>query len=241
QLRWGLYALAGGALAAVAGPFLVLGLLAAGLAEVAIRNPPEPLRHNGMAVLPGLVAAATAAGAGGLLSLVWVTFKVGALSYGGGFVIIPLMQHDVVSTYHWMSSSQFLGAVALGQVTPGPVVLTVSVIGYAAAGLAGAIVATLVGFSPSFGFVLLGARHFAALRRDRRVQAFLLGAGPAAIGAIAGSAIPLGLALGHLWQVGVLALAGMWLLAAHRNVVAALLGSGALGVLALLAGAPIGR
>ena len=59
---------------------------------------------------------------------------MGALSFGGGFVIIPLMQHDAVSAYHWMTSGQFLNAVALGQVTPGAVVLTVSVVGYAAWG-----------------------------------------------------------------------------------------------------------
>ena len=82
-------------------------------------------------MLPPLVATT---GTGGLLSLAWVAFKVGALSYGGGFVIIPLMQADAVDHYHWMTSSQFLNAVALGQVTPGPVVQTVAVVGYAAAG-----------------------------------------------------------------------------------------------------------
>ena len=78
---------------------------------------------------------------GGLAALSWVAFKVGALSYGGGFVIIPLMQHDAVVTYHWMSGGQFLNAVALGQVTPGPVVQTVAVVGYAAGGLGGGLLA----------------------------------------------------------------------------------------------------
>src|SRR6185312_1950844 len=67
---------------------------------------------------------------GGIPALIWVAFKVGALSYGGGFVIIPLMQGDAVHTYHWMTSGQFLNAVALGQVTPGPVVATVAAVGY---------------------------------------------------------------------------------------------------------------
>ena len=61
-----------------------------------------------------------AAGTGGSLSLVWTAFKVGALSYGGGFVIVPLMQSDAVGRYHWLTQSQFLNAVALGQITPGP-------------------------------------------------------------------------------------------------------------------------
>ena len=115
---------------------------------------------------------------GGLGALTWVALKVGALSFGGGFVIIPLMQADAVHHYHWMTNAQFLNAVALGQITPGPVVQTVAVVGYAAAGLGGALLAALVAFTPSFVFILLGARHFGALRTNRVAQSFLGGAGP---------------------------------------------------------------
>jgi chromate transporter len=170
----------------------------------------------------------------------WVAFKVGALSFGGGFVIIPLMQHDAVHTYHWMTAAQFLDAVALGQVTPGPVVQTVAVVGYAAHGVGGGLLASAVAFTPSFVFVLAGGRYFDRLRANGRVQAFLTGAGPAAIGAIAGAAIPLGLALGHLWQAGLLALAALWLIGLRRGVVSGIVGAAALGVLAFLAGAPVG-
>ena len=104
------------------------------------------------ALLP--VPLLAAIGAGGTASLVWVAFKVGALSFGGGFVIVPLMQADAVSHYHWMTQAGFLNAVALGQVTPGPVVQTVAVIGYAAAGVPGGLLASLVAFSPSLAFVL---------------------------------------------------------------------------------------
>src|SRR3989440_181447 len=126
-------------------------------------------------------------------------------------------------------------------VPPGPVVLTVAVVGYAAAGAGGAGLASVVAFAPSFGFVLLGAPHFAALRSSSSVQGFLAGAGPAAVGGIAGAAIPLGLALGHLWQAAVLALAAGWLLGARRGVVSALGGAAGLGVLAALAGMAISR
>ena len=78
-----------------------------------------------------------AASTGGIGALAWTAFKVGALSFGGGFVIIPLMQQDAVHVYHWMSDAQFLNAVALGQVTPGPVVATVAAVGYAAHGVGG--------------------------------------------------------------------------------------------------------
>jgi chromate transport protein ChrA len=125
---------------------------------------------------------------GGLIALGWVAFKVGALAYGGGFVIVPLMQAEAVGHYHWMSSAQFLNAVALGQITPGPLVQTVAVVGYAAAGVGGGLLAAAVAFAPSFSFILLGARRFDRLRADAR-QAFLDGAGPAAVGAIIGSAI----------------------------------------------------
>ncbi|MET7729559.1 chromate transporter, partial [Streptomyces mirabilis] len=168
-----------------------------------------------------------------------VALKVGALSYGGGFVIIPLMQADAVGHYHWMSDGQFLNAVALGQITPGPVVQTVAVVGYAAAGVGGGLLAATVAFAPSFLFVIFGGPRFDRLRANARVQAFLTGAGPAVTGAIAGSAIPLALALQHAWQFAVLAAAAVWLLAARRGVVSALLGAGVLGVAAAMAGWPV--
>lgn len=176
-----------------------------------------------------------------LLSVTWVAIKVGALSYGGGFVIIPLIQADAVGHYHWMSAAQFLNAVALGQITPGPVVQTVAVVGYAAAGLGGGILASIVAFSPSFAFILLGARRFDQLRTNRQVRAFLDGAGPAAIGAIVGSAIPLARALTQPWQYAVLAAAAVLLLALRRGVVLTLLAAAASGILIVLAGAALPR
>jgi chromate transporter len=120
------------------------------------------------------------------------------------------------------------------------VVQTVAVVGYAAAGPGGGLAAAAVAFGPSFLLVILGARHFERLREMPAVQAFFDGAGPAVIGAICGSALPLALALAHGWQYGVLGLAAVWLLALRRGVVSALLGAGALGVVAALAGWPVG-
>jgi chromate transporter len=244
--RWIGYLVAGGVAAATVGPWLVLVLAACGLTEVAVRirrdrHPSAPGRPRPPG-LPGalLPLAAAVPAAAGLLAVAWEGFKVGALSYGGGFVIIPLMQHDAVHTYHWMTAGQFLSAVALGQVTPGPVVQTVAVVGYAAAGVGGGLLAALVAFTPSFLFVLGGGRYFDRLRASAAVQAFLTGAGPAAIGAIAGAAVPLALALAHLWQLGLLALAVIWLLGLRRGVVSAILGAAGLGVLAFAAGAPVG-
>ena len=193
--------------------------------------------------LPGLLAGAgrvagAAAGGAGLAGVAWVAFKVGALSFGGGFVIIPLMRADAVGR-GWMTSGQFLNAVALGQITPGPVVQTVSAVGYAAGGVAGGLLAALVAFSPSFALVLGGARYFSVLRTSRAAQAFLDGAGPAAIGAILGSAILLAGALREPWQFAVLAAAAAMLLGLRRGVVFTLLAAAAAGLIVALAGGPL--
>ncbi|HSS08752.1 MAG TPA: chromate efflux transporter [Acidimicrobiales bacterium] len=241
RARWVLYALAGGLVASTDGAYLVIVLAACGLVEVAVQAWGVGGAGSGPSSSvagPALAAAGTAVG--GLAALGWVAFKVGALSFGGGFVIIPLMQHDAVNAYHWMTGAQFLNAVALGQITPGPVVQTVAVVGYAAAGVGGGILASVIAFAPSFAFVIVGGPSFGRLRASRPVQTFLTGAGPAAIGAIAGAAIPLARAISEWWQLGVLGLAAAWLLGLRRGVVTTLIGAGALGVFAGLVGAPVG-
>jgi chromate transporter len=237
RVRWVLYAVAGGVSAATVGTYLVVVLLGCGLLEVAISGALRPPRGTaGFAVLlPTSVVAA-----GGLGALVWVALKVGALSFGGGFVIIPLMQADAVHHYHWMTNAQFLNAVALGQITPGPVVQTVAVVGYAAAGVGGALLAALVAFAPSFAFILAGARHFGALRTNRVAQSFLSGAGPAAIGAIAGAAVPLALAISHVWQGVVLAVALVVIVGLRRSVVLTLVAAGVVGAVGAALGLPVG-
>jgi chromate transporter len=115
-------------------------------------------------------------------------------------------------------------------------VLTVAVVGYAAAGLGGALLATAVAFAPSFAFVLAGGRHFDRLRGSVVAQAFLAGAGPAAIGAIGGAAITLGLLLTRPWQAGVLAAAFCWLVLLRRGVVSAVGGAALIGAGVALAG-----
>jgi chromate transporter len=244
--RWLLYLAAGLAAAATVGEWLVLVLLACGATELAIRSAHrEDSGGGGSGVNGGVdkvrgfaavpVAMTWLVGGGVLASVAWVAFKVGGLSFGGGFVIIPLMQADAVNHYHWMTSAEFLNAVALGQVTPGPVVQTVAVVGYAAAGIAGGLLASAVAFAPSFAFVLFGGPHFEQIRGSQRARAFLDGAGPAAIGAIFGSAITLTRAIGHPWQYLVLAGALVMLFPLRRGVVLTLLGAAAVGAIVALA------
>jgi len=157
--------------------------------------------------------------AAALPALVWTALKVGALSYGGGFVIVPLMQGDALA-HDWLTSQEFANAVAYGQITPGPVTHTIA-------------------FAPSFAFVMLGGDRFEAIRGRPGPRAFLDGAGPAAIGAILGSAIPLARALGEPWQFAVLAAAAVALLVLRRGVVVTLVAAGIIGAVVAVAGGPI--
>jgi len=251
------YGLAGGVAGALAGPWLVLVLLGCGAAELADRRlaggHPGPhllsapalwrlarpavdwLGHVRLALL------AASGDPGGTAALVWSSVKVGALAFGGGFVIVPLLHGDAVGTDHWMTHAQFLNAVALGQVTPGPVTHTVAAVGYSAAGLPGGLLAALVAFAPSFSFVLVGARRFERMLVNERVLAFLAGAAPCAAGAIIGAAIPLTTALSEPWQFAVLAAAAVALLVLRRGVVSILLLAGLAGAVAGALGAPIPR
>ncbi len=232
-----LYAFAAGIAAATTGPWLVLVLLACGTIELAWQRQ----LTGGGASLHAWPLLATVAEPGGTGALVWTALKVGALAFGGGFVIVPLMQSDAVGTYHWMTHGQFLNAVALGQVTPGPLTQTVAVVGYAAGGIPAALLAAFVAFLPSFSFILFGAARFERLLHNERVTAFLAGAAPAAAGAIMGSAIPLAGALSETWQYVVLAAAAIALLALRRSIVLTLLTAGMAGAVAALLGAPIPR
>ncbi len=238
KVRWLLYLAAGAVAAALLGPWLVLILIGCGVMEAVIATGGRRLAA-GLPVLIGPAWAAPAWMAPVWIELGWTALKVGALSYGGGFVIIPLMRADAVDRHHWMSGAEFLDAVALGQVTPGPVVQTVAVVGYAAAGIAGGLLAAVVAFTPSFLFVLAGGRYFDRLRDNATVQAFLAGAGPAAVGAILGAAVPLALALRHLWQVPILVAAAAYLLLLRGNVVVALLVAGGIGAVVAAAGLPV--
>ncbi len=224
----------------VLGPLVVLVLLGCGLVELGLRRGLPGARDGAASVaLPGLVALLAATGAAALPALAWTALKVGALSYGGGFVIVPLMQGDAVDAYGWMTNAEFLNAVAIGQLTPGPVVQTVAGVGYAAAGLGGALFAAALAFAPSFLVVALGSRRYEELRRSASARAFLDGAGPAAIGAILGAAVPLAGGIAEPWQAAVAAAAGVSLLLLRRGVVVVLLTAALTGALAAVLGAPL--
>lgn len=233
-----IYLLAGAGAVVLIGAGVVLVLLVCGLAELSFRRLE---RGDAPALSVGLPAFALAAttGAAALGDLAWTALKVGGLSYGGGFVIVPIMQSDAVDRFGWMTNSEFLNAVALGQITPGPVTQTVAVVGYAAAGLGGALFASALAFGPSFAMIMLGGRRFLALRENLDARAFLDGAGPAAVGAIFGAFVPLAGGVDLAWQWLLAAAAAMLLLMLRRGVAPVILAAGAAGIIAALAGAPL--
>jgi chromate transporter len=232
-VRAGVYLVIGALATILAGPWVVLALLATGLLELAWQRRPGAALHAWPVAL-----ALGATGAAALPALAWTALKVGALSYGGGFVIIPLMQADAVDAHGWMTNAEFASAVAYGQLTPGPVTQTVALVGYAAAGLGGALLAAAVAFAPSFLVVALGGEGFRRLRASASARAFLDGAGPAAVGAVLGAAIPLAAGVETAWQAAVLAAAAV-LLVTGRSALWALGGGAVAGAAAALAGAPL--
>jgi chromate transporter len=222
-----LYLVAGAAATVAVGPGVVLVIVACGLVELAWRRRgPGALA---VSPLPLLFAVAT------IPALAWTALKVGALSYGGGFVIIPLMQGDAVDTYGWMTDAEFANAVAYGQLTPGPVVHTVAMVGWAAAGFGGAMLAATIGFAPSFLMVYLFGDRFVALRESAAARAFLDGAGPAAVGAVLGATVPLVEALEEWWQFALLGVAAVALLV-RLPAFWVLVGGAGAGVLAAAVG-----
>jgi chromate transporter len=122
----------------------------------------------------------------------WYFAEAGAFVFGSGLAIVPFLYGGVVERFHWLSERQFLDAVAVAMITPGPVVITTAFIGYLVAGPLGAAVAALGVFFPCYLFVILPAPYFRRLAASRAVKAFVDGVTAAATGAIAGAAVVLG-------------------------------------------------
>ena len=171
--------------AALVGPWLVLVIVGCGAIEVAVRrSPPSEQTKRSKPALFGTLAA-HAVSVGGVGALAWEALKVGALSFGGGFVIIPLMEHDVVYVYHFMSAPHFLAAVALGRGDSGPGRTDGRGRRFRCARNRRCIAGCWrLRLRLLFIFVIGGGPHFDAIRESKApAKAFLAGAGPAAIGA----------------------------------------------------------
>ena len=135
---------------------------------------------------------APTAGASTVMKLLLFFLKAGALTFGSGLVIVPFLQEGVVQQYGWLGERDFLVAVAVGMISPGPVVITATFVGYLVAGFWGSLAATVGIFLPSFILVLVAAPILARHRSNRYVQGFVKGAYAAAIGTILGACVLLG-------------------------------------------------
>jgi len=153
------------------------------------RPPPIALQ---VAVLPALAQTAPVASTSTLGNLLLFFLKAGSLTFGSGLVIVPFLEQGLVQQYGWLDQRQFLIAVAVGMISPGPVVITATFVGYLVAGFWGSLISTIGIFFPSFIFVLVVAPLLVRHGKNPNVQGFVKGAYGAAIGTILGASILLG-------------------------------------------------
>jgi chromate transporter len=126
------------------------------------------------------------------LSLSFIFLRIGAVTFGGGFVMIPEIENEVVNSHHWLTHQEFADAAALGQITPGPVLIMATFIGYRVAGIIGALFSTFCIFLPAFLMTIAAGSSFRRFRANRQTQAFLRGVAPAVTGLLAAAAWSLG-------------------------------------------------
>ncbi len=174
--------------------------------------PPASLRS----VMPFASAFAFLGAPAALLFVVFA--RIGLVTFGGGFAMIPAIEHEVVATRGWLTEGVFNDAIVLGQITPGPVAIASTFIGYRVAGLGGAALATLGMFAPPFVLSVLAGRSIAAFRANRAVDGALRGVGPAIVGVVAAAAIALGRTSLHTMPGGLIAVGAFaWLVVFRRG------------------------
>jgi chromate transporter len=237
---WGL-ALAGlacfAAVAAGVPPFAVL-VASGGLALLVAWGRARAGTVQGIAWLPaGLVGGAGVAGVGaagsvGLGSIALVFLKLGVVVFGSGYVLLEFLKADLVDRLHWITEPQLLDAVTAGQVTPGPVFATATFLGYLLHGWAGAVVATLAIFLPSFLMAAAVGALAGRIRKSKPAAAFLDGVNAAAVALMAYVALALGRATlidGWTWALGLVS--ALLLLRFRVNATWLILGGAAIGIL----------
>jgi chromate transporter len=168
-------------------------ILAAGVLVWFVKAPPNFAKTPTLFTLPILLQAAPAISQSTkLYQIAWFFTKAGAFVFGSGLAIVPFLYGGVVKEYQWLNEQQFVDAVAVAMITPGPVVITVGFIGYLVAGVPGACVAALATFLPCYLFTILPAPYFKKYGKHPAIKAAVDGVTAAAIGAIAGAVLVLG-------------------------------------------------
>lgn len=209
-------------------------LFGCGVVAIAVRwrgskaRPAQDLYQ--LAPLLPAMGATSAASAVGLSSLFWVFLKIGSVLFGSGYVLLAFLRADLVERLHWLTEAQLIDAVAVGQLTPGPVFTTATFVGYILAGPAGALAATAGIFLPAFVFVALSAPIVPRLRASPTASAFLDGVNVASLALMAVVTVQLGHAALVDVPTAVLAIAGATLLVRYQiNATWLILGGAAAG------------
>ena len=191
-------------------------------------TPQPPTKKLGSVLLFG-VSMPILAKVALLLTLSTIFLRIGTITFGGGFVMIPLIEAEVVESHHWLTHQEFVDATALGQVTPGPVLITATFIGYRVAGTLGALVATISIFLPSFLMTVVAGSSLARFHTNKIVQSFLKGVTPAVVGLLIAAGISIGRAGIHSWVGMMIAIiAGAVLVRFRANAIWVILGAGLL-------------
>lgn len=193
RLLWVIYLLAA-ALTVMTRSEQVLLFLLAGVVVWLLKAPPKALhkitRLAGIAGLPLAPAVGVPAAQGSTLWALFTFFaKAGAFVFGSGLAIVPVLYGGVVHDHHWLSDQQFVDAIAVAMITPGPVVITAGFIGFLVAGVAGASVAALATFLPCYLITIVAAPYFKTYGKRPGIAAFVSGVTAAAVGAITGAVI----------------------------------------------------
>jgi chromate transporter len=192
KLLWGIFIILA-VITFIAEEEILWLMLLAGVAVWFVKAPPKWLSSGVHGIMPMLfVQIQPIASHSKLWDIAWFFTKAGAFVFGSGLAIVPFLYGGVVNEYHWLNEQQFLDAVAVAMVTPGPVVITVGFIGYLVAGVPGACVAALATFVPCYLFTVIPAPYFKKYGKHPAIKAFVDGVTAAAIGAIAGAVLVLG-------------------------------------------------
>jgi chromate transporter len=195
-LLWGLFVALAITTAWTESEIIWLFLLC-GFVSMLVKAPPKlrvtPNVVPAFAGLENLVTGAHGPATAGTIGTLFLFFlKAGAFVFGSGLAIVPFLYGGVVGHFHWLTEKQFVDAVAVAMITPGPVVITAGFVGYLVAGTAGATLAALAVFVPPYLIVILSAPYYRRFAKNLQVKAFVQGVTAAAVGAIAGAAFILG-------------------------------------------------
>jgi chromate transporter len=225
-----------GALAVTAAALLmarvspILVICGAGVAGLAMTRPAEGESRHPTATAPAATARTAAILVLGLIALLTVLFlttprlfhlaalmvKVDLFAFGGAYASLPVMLHEVVEARGWLDARTFMDGIALGQVTPGPIVITATFVGYQVAGLAGAVVATLAVFVPSLTLLIAAVPHFDRLQSSALVQHAVHGILASFVGLLV--AVALRFALAAAWSLPLAAIIAAAFLALRLKV-----------------------